>query len=204
MRGELDTYKAKRNFADTPEPKGRVGRFFYRVKLTFLGLSYKLTPARRLLFAASLCSFIVGMFGDPIKTKTGGWVVDFSPFWFSVSFAMMAYLLALELADRIRVRARWKWAGAPGRLLPHTDANPSYDFDHSYRTANEVGGVMTTHAAAAGAWPSSSGMPRPRHGLRDGHGHRECPLKNALDWTQAGSSSVAQQPAMPHGTNRPS
>src|SRR6187549_341663 len=61
-----------RGHDDTPEPKGRVGRFLYRVKLTFLGLSYKLTPARRLLFAASLVSFLVGMFGNPVKAKVGG------------------------------------------------------------------------------------------------------------------------------------
>src|SRR5215203_1541853 len=96
-----------RGHDDTPEPEGKVGRFFYRAKLTFLGLSYKLTPARRLLFAASLISFFIGMFGDPIKTTvrgSTGWVVDFSPFWFGLSVAMMAYLLALELVDRIRVR----------------------------------------------------------------------------------------------------
>src|SRR5688500_18674474 len=96
-----------RGHDDTPEPKGTVGRFFYRAKLTFLGLSYKLTPARRFLFACSLISFLIGFFGDPIKTTVRGntnCIVDFSPFWFSLSLAMMVYLLALELVDRIRVR----------------------------------------------------------------------------------------------------
>ncbi|HVG07271.1 MAG TPA: PP2C family protein-serine/threonine phosphatase, partial [Thermoanaerobaculia bacterium] len=131
-----------RGHDDMPEPKGRVGRLLYRIKLTFLGLSYKLTPARRLLFAASLFSFLIGMFGDPIKTTTGGWIVDFSPFWFSVSFAMMAYLLALELADRIRVRDELEVARELQEdLLPHNvPPIPGYDFAHSYRTANEVGG----------------------------------------------------------------
>ncbi|MEA2558585.1 MAG: phosphoserine phosphatase RsbU/P [Acidobacteriota bacterium] len=134
-----------RGHDDTPEPKGRVGRFFYRAKLTFLGLSYKLTPARRLLFAASLISFLIGMFGDPIKTTVRGstnWVVDFSPFWFGLSLAMMAYLLALELVDRIRVRDELEVARELQEdLLPHdVPPIPGYDFAHSYRTANEVGG----------------------------------------------------------------
>ncbi|MFL6291382.1 MAG: PP2C family protein-serine/threonine phosphatase [Thermoanaerobaculia bacterium] len=134
-----------RGHDDTPEPKGRVGRFFYRIKLTFLGLSYKLTPARRLLFAASLCSFAVGMFGDPMEAKLGGearLLVDFSPFWFALSLAMMAYLLALELTDRIRVRDELEVARELQEdLLPHdVPPIPGYDFAHSYRTANEVGG----------------------------------------------------------------
>jgi phosphoserine phosphatase RsbU/P len=134
-----------RGHDDMPEPKGKVGLFFYRVKLTFLGLSYKLTPARRLLFAASLCSFLIGFFGDPMEVRSGGearLLVDFSPFWFSVSLAMMAYLLALELADRIRVRDELEVARELQEdLLPHNvPPIPGYDFAHSYRTANEVGG----------------------------------------------------------------
>ena len=131
-----------RGHDDMPEPKGGIKRFFYRVKLTFLGLSYKLTPARRLLFASSLLSFFIGMFGDPITSKDGDWIVDFSPFWFGLSVAMMAYLLALELADRIRVRDELEVARELQEdLLPHdVPPIPGYDFAHSYRTANEVGG----------------------------------------------------------------
>lgn len=129
----------------TPEPKGTVERFLYRVKLTFLGLSYKLTPARRLLFAASLFAFFLGFFGDPMEVRAGDEarvLVDFSPFWFSLSLAMMAYLLALELADRIRVRDELEVARELQEdLLPHNvPPIPGYDFAHSYRTANEVGG----------------------------------------------------------------
>jgi hypothetical protein len=133
-----------RGHDDAPEPKGP-GRFFYRAKLTFLGLSYKLTPARRMLFAGSLLAFIIGMFGDPMEVKVSGeprLLVDFSPFWFTVSLAMMAYLLALELVDRIRVRDELEVARELQEdLLPH-DVPPiaGWDFAHSYRTANEVGG----------------------------------------------------------------
>lgn len=126
-----------------PEPKG-LGRFFYRAKLMFLGLSYKLTPARRLLFAGSLLAFIIGLVGDPLEVRASGdlLLVDFSPFWFSVSLTMMAYLLALELVDRIRVRDELEVARELQEdLLPHdVPPIPGYDFAHSYRTANEVGG----------------------------------------------------------------
>src|SRR5829696_318944 len=134
-----------RGHDDTPEHKGRIGRFLYRAKLTFLRLSYKLTPARRLLFASSLISFFIGMFGDPMEAKVGGetrLLVDFSPFWFGLSLAMMVYLLALELVDRIRVRDELEVARELQEdLLPHdVPPIPGYDFAHSYRTANEVGG----------------------------------------------------------------
>jgi hypothetical protein len=126
-----------------PEPKG-AGKLFYRVKLAFLGLSYKLTPARRMLFAGSLLAFLVGLVNDPLTAGTGAnrVVLDFSPFWFSVSLALMAYLLALELVDRIRVRDELEVARELQEdLLPHdVPAIPGYDFAHSYRTANEVGG----------------------------------------------------------------
>ncbi|MES1244871.1 MAG: PP2C family protein-serine/threonine phosphatase [Acidobacteriota bacterium] len=128
-----------------PEPKGGCKRFLYRAKLAFLGLSYKLTPARRILFAASLIAFLLGFVDDPQVVMTRGkseWSLDFSPLWFGVSLAMMAYLLALELVDRVRVRDELEVARELQEdLLPHdVPPIPGYDFAHSYRTANEVGG----------------------------------------------------------------
>jgi sigma-B regulation protein RsbU (phosphoserine phosphatase) len=134
-----------REHEGTPEPKGGLKRFLYRAKLAFLGLSYKLTPARRILFAASLVAFLLGFVDDPQVVMTRGrteWSLDFSPLWFGVSLAMMAYLLALELVDRIRVRDELEVARELQEdLLPHdVPPIPGYDFAHSYRTANEVGG----------------------------------------------------------------
>ncbi len=127
------------------EPKGEVGRFFYRIRLAFLGLSYKLTPARRMLFAVSLIAFLLGLFDDPevvVRNATTRWSVDFSPFWFLVSLLLMVYLLALELVDRVRVRDELEVARElQADLLPNNvPPVPGYDFAHSYRTANEVGG----------------------------------------------------------------
>ncbi len=134
-----------RGHEDTPEPRGRLKRFLYRARLAFLGLSYKLTPARRMLFAASLLAFLLGFVNDPtvvVATGKTRVVLDFSPFWFGVSLATMAYLLALELVDRIRVRDELEVARElQEELLPHdVPPIPGYDFAHSYRTANEVGG----------------------------------------------------------------
>src|ERR1700710_1175371 len=42
------------------EPKKGLKRLLFRLKVVFLGLSYKLTPPRRLLFAASLLFAVVG------------------------------------------------------------------------------------------------------------------------------------------------
>ncbi|MES1211576.1 MAG: SpoIIE family protein phosphatase, partial [Acidobacteriota bacterium] len=134
-----------RGHEETSEPKGCVGRFFYRAKLAFLGLSYKLTPARRIVFAASLLAFLLGFVDDPQVVMSRGqtqWSLDFSPLWFGLSLAMMIYLLALELVDRIRVRDELEVARElQVDLLPHdVPPIPGYDFAHSYRTANEVGG----------------------------------------------------------------
>src|SRR5215210_3537344 len=76
-----------------PEPKSGLKRFLYRARLAFLGLSYKLTPARRILFAASLVAFLLGFVDDPQVVMARGrteWSLDFSPFWFGLSLAMMA------------------------------------------------------------------------------------------------------------------
>src|SRR6202011_2749862 len=40
-----------REHAHLPEPKSRRKRLLFRARLAFLGLSYKLTPARRAVFA---------------------------------------------------------------------------------------------------------------------------------------------------------
>lgn len=127
-----------------PEPEGGLKRFFYRARLAFLGLSYKLTPARRMLFAGALLAFLVGLLNDPMTVESGKTrvVVDFSPFWFAVSVALLVFLLALELVDRVRVRDELEVARELQEdLLPHdVPPIPGYDFAHSYRTANEVGG----------------------------------------------------------------
>jgi sigma-B regulation protein RsbU (phosphoserine phosphatase) len=127
------------------EPKKGLRRFFFRAKLAFLGLSYKLSPARRLLFAASLVAFCFGLFSDSgifYDTRKVSVHIQFNPFWFAVSVGCLIFLLALELVDRVRVRDELEVARELQKeLLPHDlPAVSGYLFAHSYRTANEVGG----------------------------------------------------------------
>jgi phosphoserine phosphatase RsbU/P len=127
-----------------PEPKDGFQRFFFRVRLLFLGLSYKLTPARRLLFATSLLCALLGLIEMQVQvaTKTHRITIDFSPLWFLVSLGGLVFLLALELVDRVRVRDELEVARELQiDLLPHrVPVLPGYGFAHSYRTANVVGG----------------------------------------------------------------
>lgn len=134
-----------RDHSQVQEPKDGLRRFLFRAKLAFLGLSYKLTPPRRLLFAGSLLAFVLGMVSDSgfsFATKTTRVHVEFNFFWFAVSLGAMIFLLALELVDRIRVRDELEIARElQSELLPgDLPAVPGYLFAHSYRTANEVGG----------------------------------------------------------------
>ena len=124
------------------EPAGRVKRFFFRAKVVFLGLSYKLTPARRVLFAVSIIAALLGLFRFRAVVQSGDIYVSLSPFWFLVSVAGLTFLLALELVDRVLVRDELEVARQLQRdLLPSkTPELPGYRIAHSYRTANEIGG----------------------------------------------------------------
>jgi phosphoserine phosphatase RsbU/P len=127
-----------------PEPEGSFERFFFRVRILFVGFSSKLSPARRLLFAAALVAALLGLIEIryQVATRSQRITVDFSPFWFLVSIGALIFLLALELVDRIRVRDELEVARElQADLLPHrVPPLPGYGFAHSYRTANEVGG----------------------------------------------------------------
>jgi len=86
------------------EPAGRFKRFFFRVKVVFLGLSYKLTPARRVLFGVSILAALLGLLQLRARIAAQDISVSMSPFWFLVSVAGLTFLLALELVDRVLVR----------------------------------------------------------------------------------------------------
>jgi sigma-B regulation protein RsbU (phosphoserine phosphatase) len=127
------------------EPKDAGWRFLYRTKIVFLGLSYKLSPARRILFVLSLACAVLGLVNPPtfdFVSEQTALHIDFSPFWFLLSVAGLLWLLIMELVDRVRVRDELEVARKlQSDLLP--DASPEVEgwaFAHSYRTANEVGG----------------------------------------------------------------
>ena len=144
-RDAAEAYGVLTRDAAQPEPAAGFRRFWHRVRIVFLGLSYKLTPARRLLFAAAMLAFVLGVFDLRILVEKSGRVdVSFglSSIWLILSVAAMVFLLALELVDRIRVRDELEVARElQADLLPRSVPDlPGFHISHSYRTANEVGG----------------------------------------------------------------
>lgn len=116
--------------------------FWYRARIVFLGLSYKLSPVRRALFAVSVLLTLLAVFRyDWVVTgrRVG---IDDSLLLFLLGFGCLLFLLVLELVDRIHVRDELELArDLQHDLLPHqAPVVPGYRFAFSYRTANEVGG----------------------------------------------------------------
>ena len=134
-----------RDYDPKLEPAESKRRFLYRAKVVFLGLSYKLSPARRLLFLAALLFAVLGLANTPdfdFRTPVTYVYVESAPLWFLLSIGSLLWLLIIELVDRVRVRDELEVARKlQSDLLPESspDVEP-YQFAHSYRTANEVGG----------------------------------------------------------------
>ena len=134
-----------RDQATAEEPEDATRRFFHRAKVIFVGISYKLGPARRMLFVLCLFFGILGLVTPPtfeFYTDQTSIQLDFSPFWFLLCISGLLWLLIVELVDRVRVRDELEVARKlQSDLLPDTSpVIPGYSFAHSYRTANEVGG----------------------------------------------------------------
>ncbi len=124
------------------EPEEPLRRFLHRTKTVFLGLSYKLTPVRRLLFVACLLCTVFGLLDWAPSFRTGGFSVESSPIWFVAAIVGLAFLLTLELVDQVRVRDELEVARAlQSSLLPRRAPElEEYSIAHTYRTANEIGG----------------------------------------------------------------
>lgn len=117
--------------------------FLRRLRVFFLGLSYTLSPPRRVLFALALLLAVLDACDLRISSQTGAPTDVSANLSLSlVSVAALVFLLALELVDRVRVRDELEVARDLQRqLLPGSDPDlPGYRFAHSYRTANEIGG----------------------------------------------------------------
>ena len=120
------------------EPQGRVGRFFHRTKILFLGLSFKLSPPRRVLFGVSIILSLLALQNFDSTMTAGG---QFA-FFHLVGIAGLVFLIVLELADRIVVRDELEVARELQHdLLPkHPPKVKDWEFIFSYRTANTIGG----------------------------------------------------------------
>ncbi len=134
-----------REHAREPEPDGRLRRLLFRARLAFLGISYKLSPARRLLFAAAILAIVLGLLQDPLQIAARGRSVsvEFSPLWFvaqrradwsSSSPSSWSTACGCATSSRWRASSRPSCCRTPRRPLA------GWRFAHSYRTADEVGG----------------------------------------------------------------
>ena len=123
---------------DGAEPKGKVGRFFHRAKILFLGLSFKLSPPRRVLFGVSIFLSLLALQNLDVAMNAGGQFVLFH----LVGIAGLVFLILLELADRIVVRDELEVARELQHdLLPKDPPKvEDWEFVFSYRTANTIGG----------------------------------------------------------------
>jgi hypothetical protein len=122
----------------TKEPENDFWRFLHRVKIFFLGLSFRLSPPRRLLFAICIFLALIGFLNFDFEN----WISVRSVVMFMLSISGLVLLLVLELADRVVVRDELEVARELQRqLLPRAAPDvPGFDFAFSYRTANTIGG----------------------------------------------------------------
>ena len=118
------------------EPKGQVKRFLYRAKILFLGLSFKLSPPRRVLFGLCIVASFLAVQGvDSASVGAGQFIV-----FHVAAIGGLVFLIVLELADRIVVRDELEVARELQRELlpPYPPLIDGWEFAFSYRTANTI------------------------------------------------------------------
>ena len=127
-----------REHGSETEPEDKFWRFLYRVRIFFLGLSYRLSPPRRLLFVICVVFALWGVAGIDLDNSPTVRVALLP----LLSIAGLVLLLVLELADRVVVRDELEVARELQReLLPRKEPDVAgYSFAFSYRTANTIGG----------------------------------------------------------------
>ena len=131
-----------REHAEEEEPRGWLRRTWRRTKNLFFGLSYKLSPPRRLLFVICLILAFLGL--DTDNVEVGGESIEIwtHPVLLLAAVIGLVFLLIFELADRVLVRDELEVARQLQRdLLPKAaPAIEGYELAFSYRSANTVGG----------------------------------------------------------------
>ncbi len=138
-----------RDQAMEPAPTRLLPRLWHWWRLFFVGVSGKLSPARRLLFLACL---VATGFGLQANLEIGGREVLALPSpLLLLAVAGLVLLLVLELADRVVVRDELEVARALQRdLLPRFPPEvPGYRFMFSSSTANTIGGDYLDFLPAA-------------------------------------------------------
>ena len=131
---------------------GRIRRFFRTSNAILFGVSKRLSPARRVLFAAALLSLVFALqaprFSRSVEKEHGRvhrtteYSLYFDNFWLFVAVFALGSLLAMELVDKIIYRdelelARDLQASLIPRELPEI---PPWEIAAYNRIANTVGG----------------------------------------------------------------
>ncbi len=131
-----------RDHPEDDQPRKGLRRAWNTTKRLFLGLSYKLSPSRRLLFGGSVLLALLGI--QRCEFTVGRFHVDLfgSSLWLILSVLGLVLLVMLELADRVVVRDELEVARQlQAELMPTEPPElPGYEFAFSYRTANTIGG----------------------------------------------------------------
>ena len=132
-----------RDHEETELPRNWFARQWYRLKTFFFELSYKLSPARRLLFVTCIVLALLGLQTDQIEPEPGDQIEVYDhPVLLLIAVVGLVFLLIVELADRVQVRDELEVARQlQWELLPQ-DEPPiaGYELAFSYRSANTVGG----------------------------------------------------------------
>ncbi len=141
---------------------GRVRRFLRTGNAVLFGVSKRLAPARRVLFAAAFVALALALQGPMVHTvteKTGRSTVKvteyqlgFDNMWLFVALLALGSLLAMELVDKINYRdelelARDLQASLIPRQLPQTEA---FELGAHNEIANTVGGDIYDFVPLAG------------------------------------------------------
>lgn len=131
-----------RDHPESDQPKGRISRFWDRSKRLFLGLSYKLSPARRILFAVAMILVVIGVQQQQFTIGSRSINLGSSPLALLLSIGALVFLIILELADRVVIRDELEVARQlQAELIAERSPDvPGWKFAFSYQTANTIGG----------------------------------------------------------------
>jgi phosphoserine phosphatase RsbU/P len=141
----FDAYEALTAENAGREPGADLKRILHRLRLLFVSIAFKLNPARRALFGVAVGTLVGGFLARlaaVVLSPDSDFPFRDGRFLFFVSALSFAYLLVLELVDKLRVRDELQVARQlQSDLMPSRQLGlPGYLFAHSYRTAQEVGG----------------------------------------------------------------
>jgi len=153
-----DAREAYEFFARTIDPKELEGlrwhrRFIVRLRLFFTAFTMKLSPARRIVYAASIIFAIVGVFNlmqfrytqtrvDNTEVRVQSPVVPDGLFSLVIAFGLVNLIVLLEVADRLSLKNDLEIAREiqKAMLPPGRFRAPGADVAAFSRPANTVGG----------------------------------------------------------------